>query len=96
MCSGGVQALSKQVPLGVITNNFLSNNVDVTFDVPCVGSRPVALYADEGLLDAPKENAFKSMFWEGGTQGDAFLTAAAAQVATDSAVFASSLTAADF
>lgn len=42
----------------------------------------MALYADEGLLDAPKENAFKSMFWEGGTQGDAFLTAAAAQVAT--------------
>ena len=41
------------------------------------------LYADEGHVDAPKENAFKSMFWEGGTQGDAFLTAAAAQVAAD-------------
>ena len=41
------------------------------------------LYADEGHVDAPKENAFKSIFWEGGTQGDAFLTAAAAQVAAD-------------
>lgn len=42
------------------------------------------LYADEGQIDAPKENAFKSMFWEGGTQGDAFLTSAAAQVAATS------------
>ena len=41
------------------------------------------LYADEGHVDTPKGNAFKSMFWEGGTQGDAFLTAAAAQVAAD-------------
>lgn len=38
------------------------------------------LYADEGHLDATRENVFKSIFWEGGTQGDAFLTAAAAQV----------------
>ena len=38
------------------------------------------LYADEGHLDAPRENAFKSLFWEGSTQGDAFLTTAAAQV----------------
>lgn len=42
------------------------------------------LYADEGHFDAPRGNAFKSMFWEGGTQGDAFLTAAAAQVAANS------------
>ena len=57
-------------------------NLASTFNASYVGARPVALYADEGLLDAPKENAFKSMFWEGGTQGDAFLAAAAAQVAT--------------
>ena len=51
----------------------------------CAGARPLDLYADEGCVDAPRENAFKAIFWEGGTQGDAFLTAAAAQVAAEHA-----------
>ncbi len=37
------------------------------------------LYADEGV-EKPKGNVLRSVLWEGGTEGDAFLTAAAAQV----------------
>ncbi|KAL0027200.1 hypothetical protein WJX77_002860 [Trebouxia sp. C0004] len=43
------------------------------------GARHLELYADE-VVEEPNKNILRSIFWEGDTQGDAFLTAAAAQV----------------
>ena len=45
----------------------------------CSGARHLELYADE-VVEKPNKNLLRSLFWEGDTQGDAFLTAAAAQV----------------
>jgi len=45
----------------------------------CSGARHLELYADE-VAEEPNKNILRSIFWEGDTQGDAFLTAAAAQV----------------
>jgi hypothetical protein len=48
----------------------------------CSGARRLELYADE-VVEEPNKNILRSIFWEGDTQGDAFLTAAAAQVTVD-------------
>ena len=47
------------------------------------GARHLELYADEvARVEQPRENLLRAIFWEGDTQGDAFMTAAAAQVCT--------------